>query len=73
MRTVLILAASCIFLYSCNKDYKCECVSDNQNDTTSSETFQVNSIRKSDARDKCASYQNQVNSSLKKNLTCTLK
>jgi hypothetical protein len=73
MRNTLILAVVCLCLSSCDKKYTCECISENKADSSSNTSFPVNSVRKKDAQDKCASYQNQVNIALSKTLLCNLK
>ena len=73
MRNIFILAILCLGLYSCNKEYTCECVAVNAADSASNTTFQVNSVKERAAQAKCTEYENTVMVTINKDLTCTLK
>lgn len=69
MRLTLILAVLCLGFASCEKNYTCECTA---NEATV-KSFPVNEWKKGLAKDKCVSYQNEMNTSRNLGYTCTLK
>jgi hypothetical protein len=73
MRNIFILAILSLGLYSCNKEYTCECVAVNSADSASNTTFQINTVKEKSARAKCMDYENTLMVTINKDLTCTLK
>jgi hypothetical protein len=59
MRNTLILVVICLGLFSCNKKYTCECVEKDTKSTYAS--FEVNSVKENQAKDKCVKYEGDYN------------
>ncbi|RYE25102.1 MAG: hypothetical protein EOP51_05280 [Sphingobacteriales bacterium] len=70
MRLTLILAVLCLGFASCEKNYVCECTG---TDGAVKKSFEVNEWKKNMAKDKCVTYQNNINTSIALGYTCVIK
>ena len=74
MKKVLILAALCTGLFSCNKEYVCECHPISATDTTSFRVeYPVNTVKESQAKLRCQDYQDKLNTNRQLGVECGLK
>lgn len=75
MKKVLILAALCIGLFSCKKDYVCECNTVGAVDDSSQfhVEYPVNVVTQNQAKQRCGDYQEKLKTSRLLNVECALK
>jgi hypothetical protein len=74
MRNTLILAVLCLGLYSCDKEYTCECNTVSGNDSTQFKTeFTTRAYKENQAKQQCTDYQEKLRTSLGMDVACGLK
>lgn len=74
MRNTLILAVLCLGLYSCDKEYVCQCDTVSGNDTTQFKVeYTMRAYKKNQAKNQCIDYQDKLRTSLLMDVACGLK
>ena len=74
MKNVLILAALCVGLLSCERDYVCECNTVSGTDTNQFHVeYPVSTVKKSQAKQRCQDYQDKLNTSRQLGIGCGLQ
>jgi hypothetical protein len=74
MRNALILAVLCLGLYSCDKEYVCQCAPLSGTDTTGFNVeYPMRATKKAQAKNQCVDYQEKLNTSRGMNIQCSLK
>lgn len=74
MKKVLILAALCTGLFSCKKDFVCECNTVGSTDSTAFHVeYPMNVVTKNQAKQRCADYQDKLHTSRQLDVACGVK
>jgi hypothetical protein len=75
MKNVLILAALCVGLFSCKKDFVCQCntVGAATDSTQFNVEYPLNTVTKGQAKQRCADYQDKLHTSRRLDVACAVK